>query len=89
VEQSTGRRHGDQCTYFGTATGFPEDRYVAWVASKMPDVPSYPLERSHNIELSCIAGACEAISAMLGQVRVSEKMQTVIDRHHHDVASPG
>ena len=86
VKQAFCRGHRHQGGHFSAAAGLPEDRDIARIAAEIGDVIPHPFERQHDIAMPGVAGIGIFRAADIGEIKIAENIEPMVDRDHNDVA---
>src|SRR5690606_32888391 len=81
VEQAGCRWHRHERRHLHPATGLPEDGHVPGIAAERRNVVPHPSEGRDEVQHAGLA------RAVISQWKVSERAESVIDRHDDDVLS--
>ena len=87
MEETLGRRHGEQGADFARAAGLTVDRDIVGVAAEVRDVVLDPLQRGDTIGDAYVGGFRES-AAFIGEIQESEGIEAVIDGDLDDVVLP-
>ena len=88
LEQAVGRRGLHERGDLPAAAGLAENGDVLRVAAELGNVVMHPLEGSHQVRVSGIAGV-PVLLPIGGEVQVAQNVQAVVHGDHHHVPKAG
>ncbi len=90
MEQSRRLRHRHQRGALRAAARVTEDRHVRGdLPPNSADVVAHPLEREDQIELAGVARIDQIARSELGEMKIAERVQSMVDGDDDDVAACG
>ena len=86
MEESFSRRNRHHGCAFSAPARLPKDQHARWIAAKLGNIVTYPLERKNQVKLAGIA-RLGIFRREIAKIHVAEGIEPVIDRDDYYIAA--